>query len=288
MTAMSQLHPTFDAIDHEARFAAIRTAADDLPTPPEILSELLLLVSRSAPWAEIDRVLRTDPALSGKVISLANSAALRGRRAVRSIDEACARIGERALLRLVIASAVDFVDVDVVPWYDIADRGLWRHSVTCALAADLLASNGGAVPRDVAYAAGLLADCGKLILGMIGGESPNPRDGESFDDVERERFGVDHATVSAWLLRRWGLDNEIVNAVLTHHRPAPDDELARILHVADAAALSVGGGGGRDAFKYQFDDNALPWSREETHRVDRLVLDVAVALTQNGHLLNGD
>lgn len=56
--------------------------------------------------------------------------------------------------------------------------------------------------------------------------------------LEKERLGVSHAEVGAYLLGVWGLPFSIVEAVAYHHHPdaireGPCDTLAA-LHVADA------------------------------------------------------
>lgn len=59
--------------------------------------------------------------------------------------------------------------------------------------------------------------------------------------AERERFGVDHAIVGAWLAEGWGMTRPICDAIRCHH--APDAELAEplvpLVHVAEVLSNAL-------------------------------------------------
>lgn len=273
-------------LDTAARFAQLRQIADDLPVPSAVLSDLMGVLARpDRKWSLVESVVRSDPAVASNVLRLANSAAYRGRKASSTLGEACARIGERALMRTVIASSVSFMNEAHVDGYDIDDNGMWRHCVATALAAELLAGSSGLAIPEVAYTAGLVADVGKLLLGtLLASAGLDGDDDRAFDLVEMETCGASHATVSAWMLSRWGLPDEIVKAVQYHHRPtAEGGPLARVLHAADFVALVVSGGGGVDACRYSIDEEAL--ASTGGHGLELVMLDLTAALTQARYLL---
>ncbi|MBI3602999.1 MAG: HDOD domain-containing protein, partial [Nitrospirae bacterium] len=59
-------------------------------------------------------------------------------------------------------------------------------------------------------------------------------------EVERELFGATHAEVGAYVMRLWGLDDTVVEAVAFHHCPARSPARAfsplTAVHVANALA----------------------------------------------------
>jgi len=98
----------------------------------------------------------------------------------------------------------------------------------------------GTPEADDAFVAGLLHPVGQLVLGAratdryasVLGEST--RDRRPLLDVERERLGVTHADVGAYLLGLWGIRQSGLEAVAYHARP---DRLDRALGVATAVHL---------------------------------------------------
>jgi len=74
-----------------------------------------------------------------------------------------------------------------------------------------------------AFTAGLLHDIGKLILGTTSPGFYRTLNALKLEDPtqylvrERNEFGSTHADIGAYLLGSWGLPQDIINAVLTHH-----------------------------------------------------------------------
>ena len=110
------------------------------------------------------------------------------------------------------------------PECGLDDARLWRHSVTTAVGAAVLARHAGE-PDAVAFTAGLLHDLGKLVLSATepGLYRKLLRDsrgqGEVLVAAELKNLGVSHAMVGARLLARWDLPTDVAAAVLYHHSP---------------------------------------------------------------------
>jgi HD-like signal output (HDOD) protein len=53
--------------------------------------------------------------------------------------------------------------------------------------------------------------------------------------VERELFGVDHATIGSWLAQAWGLSDNICKGIAYHHAPALGlpEPLVAVVHVGE-------------------------------------------------------
>lgn len=250
-----------------------------LPSPPQILLRLMnMLVDDRTPLSDVKRLIETDPALTARLLAFANSAPIRraGPR-VGTIDRAVRALGTQNLYRLLTTVGAQALRTKRVPGYGMDRYALWRHSLRAAVAAEDVAQYVPEVEWSEAYAAGLLLDVGKLILGpeirdrldevrdIMEGEDP-----PAFDAVERRLFGIDHATIGADLARSWNLPPSLETAIRYHHAPhrAPaDQELVYVCHVADFLAMAAGSPGSVDELTYFIDET---WREVVPLRDDQL------------------
>lgn len=195
----------------------------DLPAAPAIAVELLGLFND--PDHDIDRVvdlINHDPGLTVAVLKRCNSAALGGSEAASDIFEAVTRLGFYEVQR-VVASLVGARAMELGGKKGVVDpTGLWRHSVTTAVAAATLAKRMQGA-ESAAFTAGLLHDVGKLVFASV--ESGTYAEligrtgafGQRLAEAEQTAFGVNHASIGARLLTRWGLPANVAGAALQHH-----------------------------------------------------------------------
>jgi len=219
-----------------------------LPAMPQIL--LRFYEEADSDTASVDRlaelVLR-DPALSARILTVANSAAFRRAGELRSIRESLLALGTRMVRTLASCILVQstFQRVAGAEARDLA--GFWRHSL---LVAEL--ARGTAIELDAAgpeaeeaYLAGLLHDVGQLLL--LGGLGEPYADilaqGEGESDLSsRERLALptDHGAVGAWLVDQWQMPSLMADAIQFHHlepaKVAGLDRLGRILWSAHVLA----------------------------------------------------
>jgi putative nucleotidyltransferase with HDIG domain len=133
---------------------------------------------------------------------------------------------------------------------------LWKHSVTTAVAAQLIASKVGD-DQNVAFTAGLLHDIGKVILSnalehtyakLVEETEINQT---ALLETEKKLLGVHHAEIGGRLLARWKFPAPLVAAVWFHHLPRgakPHDRLASCVYLADLISHFLGHGYGHQAF----------------------------------------
>lgn len=195
--------------------------APNLPSLPGVAVELLKECRR--PEVDIDRIcdlLTRDPALSAKVVSVANSSAYRRGGPVTTVRRAALALGTSAVTALALSFSL------------VSQRGArgsfdftqyWRRGLLNAVAARCLAQQVRIDPEE-AFLAGLLQDIGMLALNAavprydeIVRESK--QDHLRLERLEREQFGAGHPDVGAWLATEWGLPDALVRAVLGSHVP---------------------------------------------------------------------
>jgi putative nucleotidyltransferase with HDIG domain len=209
-----------------------------LPAQPFAAEQVLRIAGNpSARSFDVARVVETDPAVTARVLRLANSRYYGAPRRVANTTQAIATIGVDAVRGLAISAARDLLEGHVAP----GPVGFWNHAITTATAASVIARKVG-VSREDAFSLGLLHDIGGMLL--------HRRDEEAFADAIRQpsvseqvaaelaAFGITHADAGAAALDAWGFPTYFVEAVASHQHGVkePQHVLARILQVADAVA----------------------------------------------------
>jgi putative nucleotidyltransferase with HDIG domain len=217
----------------------------DVPTDRRVALRLLwLLDDPRAPLDEISRVIWADPALTARVLALANTRHFGAGRGVTTLPRAVSLLGPQTVRSLASTAVLHLFSSECA---ELPDE-FWLHAVTAAVAAAHVA---GSVPADraEAFTAALLHDFGELLL--------RDHDPQRFDEmaravadeplearfaIERRLFGIDHASLGAQVLSRQGLPPAITGAIREHHlADATATPLARIVRVADCVAKVVDG-----------------------------------------------
>ncbi|GAB4268847.1 HDOD domain-containing protein [Deferrisoma sp.] len=213
--------------------------AGELISLPEACLRLNDVLADDRSTAEdVAETLRTDPALSARVLKLVNSAFYGLPRRVETVTHAVALLGREEIRTLALATAAAETFAKVPP-EDVNVDSFWRHSVYTAAVASVLVRERRA-GRERAFLAGLLHDVGWLVLLHLDPEGSRrvlEADGEGWARLlaaEQEHWGFTHADVGARLLEQWDLPESLWAPVAFHHAPSR----ARV-HPADAARVHL-------------------------------------------------
>ncbi|MGE4520007.1 MAG: HDOD domain-containing protein [Desulfobacteraceae bacterium] len=220
-----------------------------LPPIPDVLIKAKKLVETPGYSAkELSRIISLDQAIAARVLKLANSAYFNFNPPVPTIDEACILLGEKNLMSIIMVAQMSKMLDKELKGYNISTGNLFYHSIATAVAADLLAAEKMPLFDLDAFAAGLLHDCGKLILN----DYINQRKQEFVELItvkklacyiaEEKMFGFSHAEIGFRLLESWELPEIQTHAIGFHHRPLDSglNELSYILNAADYLAKNAG------------------------------------------------
>jgi len=230
------------------------------PTMPAAALKLLTLMKDDdASAAQIEQILRYEPGLTANILRLTNSAYFGLPNKIGSIRQAILLLGWKRLIQIVMTTCVSAIIDKPIQGYDLPAGELWRHSIAVSVASELLVKELKlSVPEEV-YTAALLHDVGKMVLGRyvkddIINFDTATMDALSFEQVERNMFGTDHAEVGAAILKRWSFPLLMIDAVRWHHEP--DDspkpsQMIDVVHVADVMCLMTGIGIGREGLQYE-------------------------------------
>lgn len=212
---------------------------------------------------ELAEIIETDPAMSARIIGLANAAFFAQVRPIYSVQEAMLRVlGMRAVrsLALSLALAKGF-DFSHCPEFDVGNY--WSTALISAtlarnVALDMVRED---IDSDEVYLCGLLHGIGELALvhlqpekmKLVYQELSKAPDAD-YIQLERDILGVDHWYAGEWVAVRWNLPESVVHSISylrESHSNAHNADLveivracrnwtiARINHQPDA--LHVGG-----------------------------------------------
>lgn len=213
-----------------------------LPSPPAIAVRILEAVNKEdTSYDELGRIISTDPALSTRILQVANSSFYGLPSKVDSIQRAMAILGCNALrniaLSFVIAKEMRAESTEAFD-FDI----FWKRSVTAGVSAGLIASLIGKKSDDI-FVTALLQDIGIVMMVLCEPDrylkvlDEKKATGKPVAVVERALFGYDHQDVGMNVLKSWGLPSTIYRPIGHHHSgsdcPSAYCDHAEILMLSD-------------------------------------------------------
>jgi len=213
----------------------------DLVTLPAVyLRAKELIDDPDSSLAEVAEVIGQDPAMTVRLLRIANSAFFGFAARIETVMRAVNILGTQQVHDLLLATSVsnafsgissEVVSMDV----------FWRNSVHCGVAARLLASRCNVLDSERLFVEGLLRDIGHLViytkLPGLAKEAlvQSCNEGTDLALVERELMGFDYASVGAELMRVWQLPDSLQESVRHHLEPAKAQNFpleTAIVHIA--------------------------------------------------------
>lgn len=191
-----------------------------LPTPPKIFLQLnALMKSAGADSQKAADIITQDPALTAKVLQVANQSFLPGNKAITTITDAITRIGMETLSCIVMTAEL-FDDKIKVEGFDPVSEQ------KSALALGRFSSEiSHGQYKGKSLLTGLLQSLGKSVLYSIDKAITqkylaDTANFESILDKQNRYFGTNQAKISGYLLHLWGFPADIVAAILLQDSPA--------------------------------------------------------------------
>ena len=200
-------------------------SSSQLPTLPSVAIRLLDLSQN--PDTEIKDVvdaIKTDPAISAKILKSTNSSFFGVQSKVTSIDRAVPLLGTTVVTSLALSFSLVEAAMTSGPMASHYNA-YWLQSVVQGITAELL-SEESAKGLDCEYfLTGLLMDLGRLAMLKTIPKEYLPvlervqNEQRDLHEVESEAFGINHVEVGVKLMENWGLPDTLINSIQYHHTP---------------------------------------------------------------------
>jgi len=180
-------------------------------------------------------IVGADPALATEILFLANSSLFGFPARIQSLRHAVAVLGADCIRQLAMTVAIRALARGTSAHV----RACWRHSMATAVIAEKIAPVFGCAP-ELAYAAGLLHDAGRLALlraypAQVGDIlSGQYADAAETKAAEQAVLDSSHDEAGARLMEYWSLPFEFSEACAHHHDEIAegDSELLRCVKTA--------------------------------------------------------
>ncbi len=225
---------------------SIRSEDVELPRHPDVAARILdLAKDQNASMKDILRQVRTDPALAGRILEMANSAAYAGSQPVYSLQMAIVRLG------IVKVGEVAFEMTGGMRNFQKDKRSnmlvrLWKYSMATAFACEELAKKVNGEQPETGFLTGLFHNIASpLIVETIGRLE---REGLIAHQSDARVLGIldeigDTYTVK--LVNSWNVPKPSAEAVRLQHAKVRDRRgkpLAHLLVCGKAVAAEMGMG----------------------------------------------
>lgn len=241
--------------------AKLVAAVSRLHALPGVVERVLSLTSDPDTGAkQLAECIQSDPAVAAVVLRMANSAMYGSSGKIASVSEAVVRIGFLQTKSLVVGMSVIKTFSKGMKSAGFDRVLFWRHSISVAIIAKLLADAIRMGNSEIGFVAGLLHDIGKLLLDefvpmefsqavMAAIEQRVP-----LIEAEPKVLQTSHVEVGPAVLAVWRFPEGVITAVKNHHNPIVDPnsvptpvrELCDVVFVANRLAKAVGHGHGGD------------------------------------------
>ncbi|MEA2109576.1 MAG: response regulator [Pseudomonadota bacterium] len=231
----------------QQRLLEVVNTIDQLPTLPTIYHKIMDLIEQNTDFDKIVAVVEKDPAITAKVLQVANSAYFRSSTA--SLKRAAVFIGLMNLKDIVLGcSVLEALGCRGLGKFSV--ESLWEHFVRSnGLVHNLYERIHDEKVDETCGSAGLLYDVGLLVLLRYFPEKfkeilARCRQHADLSLVAAEEavMGVNHAQLGAYVLSWWNLPQPIIEATLYHHNPLSESVANRdfVSLVGVVSQLSLG------------------------------------------------
>lgn len=222
--------------------------AGQLELPVFSATALSLQKKLDDPDVDIDTIadlIRQDPALASRTLTMANSAFYGGLEKVETISRAIVRLGTEKILNLAMAAAAAVAMQSSQPLLRDFLQRLWVRSFVSAQACRWIAETSGEAARaETAFLAGLLHDLGELFLLRVLEQLEH--DGliqyHLTPELVEEVLVTLHPRMGEALMLAWGLPQVYADVAREHAQEQDElkDSLLATVRLSDLALSKAG------------------------------------------------
>lgn len=228
----------------------IQKKESDLPTLPVVIDRIISVASDpNTTTEELAEIISYDQGMTNKLLKLANSVYYAQKTRVETIKRAITVIGFDEIIGIALGMGIlsSFTDKSGLT---LDMKALWIHGIGVATISKELANRTNPTIANKIFIPALLHDMGKVIFSvyfqneyrkvrMLAMEKKRP-----LYFAENAVIKIDHAILSALLMKRWNFPDSIIIPCRFHHNPesAPVKfkHQAMIINLADYLTQKAG------------------------------------------------
>lgn len=193
------------------------------PARPFIVQMLHDAQKQSVPDIKLMvNAIESSPGIAVAVLEAINSPFYHLKREVDSISLAISYLGTQNIINLVIALSLRGA---LLGRLEVCDdlEGCWDKVSKVAMVSALLSKRLDVGKQDEAYLVGLFHESGMPFIYKRFSDyfdcidSVSHSDGASVTNAESSRYGINHATISYYFCREWGVSAELCEVIRHHH-----------------------------------------------------------------------
>lgn len=217
----------------------------NLPSPPGVAARIIELgQDPMAGVGDIADAVILDPALTAKILRMANSPMYARQRKTENLRQAIMMFGMNGIFNLALSFSLAST-LRTKEQQSVDYNLFWRRSLAAATCCRLLSARHQSSQKEEFFLAALLQDIGILALDKavpdlyrsLGIQQANH---QHVARLETEVIGADHAQVGAWLLQTWHLPERLLYGVAGSHDPLANggnDEVDPLVHCVAVSSV---------------------------------------------------
>lgn len=214
----------------------------DLPVVSDIATTITQLTSNDGVGiVEIAQLIKTDAAITAKLLSIANSNFYRSLTRIDNLNDALMRIGLNEARRYVLAMVNRNAYRGGRSTTAQYAEKTWQHSLATATAARMIAEALKLPSPDKFYTLGLMHEIGvSVILAAV--DEADKKGANVSAELIGELVHDLHEEVGAYIARRWRMPDDFEQTVATHHKDTVDlgRQESKVLLVSEGIAAELG------------------------------------------------
>lgn len=208
-----------------------------IPKLPGVFSEILSELNKEhTDFEKIAIILKKDPILAAKVLTLVNSAYYkRTKQDIDDLGRAVSLLGLNTISFIFVSLIVkQLTKMDVVH-YNLFGKLIWQHSLETAYIGEMLSKHFSANSTFLCYLLGLVHDLGKVFIFKIMSEQWQRQ--IQLNHLGSKPFKVELTALSNKLSllisQEWQLPEVLSNAIENHMKGIKDEPYSKVLYVAN-------------------------------------------------------
>lgn len=225
-------------IESETKSKSIKQKVRDLPSLPEVVSKVTLLVQNpKSSAADLSEVISQDSGLTSRVLKLVNSAYYGFPKQISSIQHAIMILGFTTIKGLVLSSSIFRIfssNSNLINTLDYVK--FWKHSLLTAISSKRIYKELFFEEDENIFSAAILHDIGKIILDQydqnnyanVIAEVPDQLYANQVLKAEQKYCEVTHPTIGHKVAESWNLPEVLSEVIKYHHDPLKSEKYERI------------------------------------------------------------